>query len=480
MKINQVVFLGFGVVFAVAGISSLVSQQNLQISDDADRLIFQTFEMKFELQKLETNLLNAETGQRGFILTNDSNKLAPYQESESLIAEDLRSLQQLIRDNPNQRQRAQELEDLAQSKLRELEQTIRLQQIGNQAQARQIIASGEGQQIMNQIRQKIAEMITVEEELLEQRKAQANQMSVIATAVNWGGLILIIIVGSVASYIVIRVIMHPIDEVTGMIANSSAEIAVSASQQEKAASDQAVSIRQTTTTLDELAVSAQQSSKQAQASLDSAQKALTLSSAGNEAVQETLVNMGELKNNVNEVSEQIQVLTQYTSQIDMISGMVSQLANQTNMLALNASVEAVRAGEYGRGFNVVAQEIRKLADQSYGAAGKINTLIDTIQSTIQVTVNITHQGTQKVSQGMTLTEKTASLFGDVSGAIDDVVMSSQQISLTSQQQAIAIQQVVDIASQINNAAIETVSGMTQTKVSTQQLNEAAQTLQELL
>ncbi|NMG57197.1 chemotaxis protein [Geitlerinema sp. P-1104] len=480
MKINQVVFLGFGFVFAVAGISSLVSHRNIQISDEMDRLIFHTFEVKLELQNLEKHLVDAETGQRGFILTNNPQALTPYREAESLISEDLNQLKNSVQDDPEQLRRAEELEQLAQAKLSELAETIRLQQLGNQEQVRQMIVSGEGQDLMNQIRRQITEMIAAEEESLAERKAEAQQMTIITQSVNWGGLVMIVVVGSLASYVIIRVIMHPIDEVTGVIANSSAEIAASASQQEKAASDQAVSIRQTTTTLDELAVSAQQSSQQAQASLDAAQNALTLGSAGNEAIQETLLNMGELKDNVNQVSQQIQVLTQYTNQIDMISGLVSQLANQTNMLALNASVEAVRAGEYGRGFNVVAQEIRKLADQSYAAAGKINTLVDTIQATIEGTVTITHQGTQKVSQGMTLTEKTASLFGDVSGAIDHVVMNSKQISLTAQQQAIAIQQVVDIASQINEAAVQSVSGMTQTKVSTEQLKEAAQTLHELV
>lgn len=480
MKINQVVSLGFGAVFVVAGLSTLISHQNLMISEEADELVSHTFQVKLQLRQLEKRLVDAETGQLGFILTEESHFLIPYTEAESKISEDLRQLQEEVRGNDEQVRRAEELERLAQVQLSKIKEAIELQQSGNVDRVRAIISSGQSKLIMDQIQSNMAEMIEFEEELLEKRERQVKQMTTVVNFVNWGGLLVIVIVGSVASYVIIRVIMHPINDVTGVIVNSSAEIAASATQQEQVANDQAVSIRQTTTTLDELAISAEQSAQQAQASLTAAEQALQVSATGNEAVQETLLSMKDLKDSVDQVAQQIQVLTQYTNQIEMISGLVSQLANQTNMLALNASVEAVRAGEYGRGFNVVAQEIRKLADQSYASAGKINTLIDTIQNTIHVTVNLTNQGTKNVSQGMTLTEKTASLFGDVSGAVDHVVINSQQISLTAQQQAIAIQQVVDISNQINDSATQTVSGITQTKVSTQELNKAAQNLQELV
>jgi methyl-accepting chemotaxis protein len=165
------------------------------------------------------------------------------------------------------------------------------------------------------------------------------------------------------------------------------------------------------------------------------------------------------------------------------------------MLALNAAVEAVRAGEHGKGFGVVASEIRKLADQSKKSAEKINNLINEIQSSINLTVMVTNEGQKKAEEGIKISRGTAEAFNGLSQAINEIILnnqqnslaainqvveSCQQISLTSKQQAIAIQQVVEAMTAINQGASETASGISQTKIGTQKLNEAALALKAIV
>jgi methyl-accepting chemotaxis protein len=187
-------------------------------------------------------------------------------------------------------------------------------------------------------------------------------------------------------------------------------------QQERVANQQAASVNETTTTMDELKASCRQSSEQAKAAAAAAQQALALAEGGTQAVGETLEGMFTLEKKVAAIAEQILHLSEQASQIGSISQIVSDLANQTNMLALNSSVEAVRAGEYGKGFAVVANEIRRLSDQSQKSAEKINLLVSNIQKAINSTVMVTEEGTKTVKTGVQIAKNTDQAFTGVADA----------------------------------------------------------------
>jgi methyl-accepting chemotaxis protein len=265
-----------------------------------------------------------------------------------------------------------------------------------------------------------------------------------------------------------------------IISTSSNEIAATVQQQERTIAGQASSVNQTTTTMEELGASSRQSAEQAAASAAGARQALVLAEEGTKAVHETIQGMSTLKNKVEAIAQAIIRLSEQTNQISGISGLVGDLANQTNMLALNAAVEAARAGEHGKGFGVVASEIRKLADQSKKSSDKITALVGDIQSAINTTVMVTDEGTKTVDQGLELTNSTATTFAGFADSINNVFLNSQQIALSAQQQAVAVQQVVAAMNSLNLSAKESASGITQVKVSTEQLNEAAQKLKAVI
>ncbi|MCA1994990.1 MAG: methyl-accepting chemotaxis protein [Coleofasciculus sp. S288] len=264
------------------------------------------------------------------------------------------------------------------------------------------------------------------------------------------------------------------------LATSSSEISTTIEEQERIASQQAASVNETTTTMDELEASCRQASEQAQSAVSAARQALQVAESGTQAVGETLEGMFALEKKVGAIAEQIVHLSEQASQIGSISQLVSDLANQTNMLALNSSVEAVRAGEHGKGFSVVANEIRKLADQCQRSAEKINVLVSEIQSAINSTVMVTEEGTKTVASGVQVAQKTNQAFTSVSDAINKVVLNNQQISLNLKQQVDAMQQVIEAMETINRGAKETASGIGQTRLGTEQMNEAAIVLKRMV
>ncbi len=274
------------------------------------------------------------------------------------------------------------------------------------------------------------------------------------------------------------------DRVSKYIQKAIATITVSANEitdtvqsQEITVNQQANSAISTTDSINELESISDQTAQQADDSANGAQQALALAEEGTQAVQKTISEMSDLRDRVDEIAQQIVNLGEQTSQITTVSDLVSDLAKQTNMLALKAAVEAARAGESGKGFGVVAGEIRKLADESKKSAQKINNLATDIQVAINRTVMVTDRGTKTATTGIRLAEDTATTFVGVTDAVNSVYLNSQQISSSTKRQATAIQSVLDAMNNISQGSQESAVGMHRVKTSTFELNQIADELQ---
>ncbi len=283
------------------------------------------------------------------------------------------------------------------------------------------------------------------------------------------------VVSAIATFLASRT-TRAVNQIVRAIAYSSSQIAVTIDQQERIASQQLYAVERTATTMDELGESSRACASQAEAAAFGAKQALALTVGGRQAVENTLKEMATLKQNVEAIEKQILLLSEQTYRIGNISSLVSDLANQTNMLAINAAIEAWRAGESGKGFAVVATEIRKLADLSKESASKISALVADIQVAINSTTMVTDEGTKTVNSGVKIVRKTADTFAGVGDAIERIVVNSQQISLTAKSQAIAIQDVFEIVNSLNLATQENATGISEVKIGIEQLNKSAQNL----
>jgi hypothetical protein len=288
----------------------------------------------------------------------------------------------------------------------------------------------------------------------------------IATAV-------IIITVSILSWLFANTISNPIAATVNTISTSSTQMAATTAEQERIANQQAASVNETNTTMEELGVSSKQSSQQAQSASESAQTVLALAEEGGQQVQEMLHAMENLRDKVGAIAQQILRLSEQTSQIGTITGAMTDFANETKMLAMNAAVEAVRAGEHGRGFSVLSVEIRKLAEESKRSAERINSLVADVQKATNATVMATEEGTKTVEKTIDLAHTTATSFSSVAESMHGVSTNAQQISLNVKQQAEAIRQVIVAMNELKTGAREGAAGISQTKDGIKSLNEAA-------
>ncbi|MCW6036852.1 hypothetical protein K4A83_11345 [Spirulina subsalsa FACHB-351] len=287
----------------------------------------------------------------------------------------------------------------------------------------------------------------------------------------------IILLGIITA--LIQSISHKLDGTVKDVVLSTKEIASTVEEQERVAIQQTRVINETTQVIAELREFSHDVTQQAEATKKVANEVINLATEGSKIVQISQHDMSNLKNQVNNISKQIIWLQEQAHEVGNISQVVRDLAEQTNMLALNAAIESVRAGEQGKGFKVIAQEIRQLADRSKQSAQHINSLTLAIHKRIQETVLATTMGSDSLVKTTQTTEQTVEVFQGVTQVINNVAISSEQILLSTKQQVHATQQVVDTMHHLENAAEETKLGMNYARSSAQRLNLAVEVLNEI-
>ncbi|MDY6937617.1 MAG: methyl-accepting chemotaxis protein [Cyanobacteriota bacterium] len=313
-------------------------------------------------------------------------------------------------------------------------------------------------------------------ELEDRQQAALDRLVVVALTATGLSLLTVALLGTGIAIAIAK----KVNQSASTVARSVSAITTAMEQQERAATQQAISVHETSTTMDELETSARQVMEQVEAAASRAREVLHRTEIGTQTVTRTVDEMTVLKDKTGAIARQIFNLSEQTSQIGNISTLVSDLSARTHMLALNAAVEAVRAGEHGKGFSIVATEIRQLADESRKSTEKINMLVADIQRAIDSTVLVIGEGTQSVDAGVQISRQTSEAFVDIQQAIGDVVLNNQQISLNIKQQVSAVQQVVEAMNVLNASAQDTAKGITQVKLGTQRLNEAAADLEEMV
>ena len=484
LSVGQIVPIGFGVVLTVAGIATIVTEFAKSNLAETQGLVSHTYQVQAQLNQIEKDLVDAETGQRGYLVTGVTNYLEPYETGQKNFQEHINELKKLVNDNPTQVTRAEEVQKAAQQKFAELEETINLKKAGKEKEAVSVVITNKGKQILDDIRSKLSQMSQTEQKLLEERTKASAQVQQLSSVVGWGGFIVCLGSGLFVSYYVAnyvaRLIILPITDAAKAVASSSAGIAETVEKQERTVLDQTNSVNETTSIIEELGVFALQSAEQADSAAGGAKQALILAEGGTQTVGRTMEGISGLRDQVTAIANQIIRLSEQTGQISTVSELVADLANQTNMLALNAGVEAARAGEQGKGFAVVASEIRKLADQSKKSAEQINSLVNQVQAAINSTVMVTDEGTKKATVGIELAEETGDVFASIADSVNQVFLNTQQIAQSSKQQAVAVQQVVAAMNVINLGAKETADGIVQVKDATNNLNQAAQNLEAVV
>ncbi|QIZ71280.1 chemotaxis protein [Oxynema aestuarii AP17] len=479
-RLGKVVPISLGIITFVNVVIAATYYTSTQSLVNSTRWVNHTNEVKADLRLLEKKMVDAETGQRGFLVTGKESYLDPYYQADREHKIILVELREKIQDNPAQLQRLAELENQIQEKFSELSQTIELKKADREQEARAIVLSDRGQQIMDEIRRILAVMEDEENDLLVSRTEDARRSQQLAQFVSLLGTGGILAIVAAIVWFVRQGVVNPIEQIASDLSVSSEQIATTIVEQERIANEQAASVHQTTTSIDELGASSRQMTVQTEAAVTKGHEVVSFIEEGTEVARKSTNAMSILETKVNKITQQTRLLNQHTVEIGNISSLLSSFAAQTNILALNAAVEAVRAGEHGKGFNVVALEIRKLADRSQSSANQIGKLVDNIKNSIGATSIATEEGSQTVEQAVELAAKTAGTFQKVADSNHTMILNLQEIAANIQQQDLAIGQIVEAMNSINQGTSQTASGMGQTKVSIQQLNQSAKRLKNLM
>ncbi|WP_313952234.1 methyl-accepting chemotaxis protein [Accumulibacter sp.] len=267
-------------------------------------------------------------------------------------------------------------------------------------------------------------------------------------------------------------VVRQINAGTEMLARESSELSVAASEISVAARKQAESSAATAASIEELTVSISEVSEIALLSEENSRKTAGLAAKGADVVRQAAGELESIAVSVKDSAQRIHALVGRSQDISKITNVIREIADQTNLLALNAAIEAARAGEQGRGFAVVADEVRKLAERTTQATAQISEMVSSIQGDTGEAVVAMQNAEPKVRQGQDLATQATGLLDEIQQHADQSLGRARDVARATKEQAIA---ATDIASHV-----EDIASMTEeADAATQNNAEAAAKLKQL-
>jgi len=530
IRINQFVMGGFGVILLLTGIASLISKSTTDSLIDSVSLLNHSYSVKFYLKEIEKNLVDPETGQRGFLITNNSDYLQPYNNAIDKVENNIKELKNKLFNNEQQVKKLDVVETYVRDKFQELADTIKLKQSGKQQELLILINSDKGKKIMDQIREQLDAMLQIEEQILEERQKQASQVQAFANFISIANFLCILIVAIIISLIIIRILSASLNrslqsafgiaervsagdltteiEVTSndeigklmdslknmvgnlntlirqvqnsgiLVSKSATQIAASGKQLEGTISEQVASTNQVTATAKEIAATSKGLVNTMEQVVAMSQITTTAASSSQKDLLRMEVTMRQLSEATNAIAGRLGIISEKANNINNIVIGITKVADQTNLLSLNAAIEAEKAGEYGLGFAVVAREIRRLADQTAVATLDIEQMVKHMQSSVSTGVMEMDKFAAEVGRSVEDVVSISLRIGQIIQQVQDVTPHFESVSQGMETQSLGAQQISDAMVQLSSTSVQTADALREINYAIAQLNQVAQGLRQ--
>jgi len=263
------------------------------------------------------------------------------------------------------------------------------------------------------------------------------------------------------------------------LASSISQITATVSQMATSSTETSSSIAEITATVEEVRQTVQVSSQKANQVVEVASKASNVSDSGKQATDDTIQGIKRIKDEMEYIADSIVKLSEQTQSIGDIINAVNDLADQSNLLSVNASIEAAKAGEHGKGFAVVAQEVKSLAEQSKNATNDVTSILSDIQKATSAAVMATERGGKTVEDGVTLSAQAGESIGILAQNVTESSQSALQIASSTQEQLVGMDQLAEAMENIKLASTQNADGAKQLEDSVRNLDALAKKMKTI-
>lgn len=277
-----------------------------------------------------------------------------------------------------------------------------------------------------------------------------------------------------------RDVLETLRASAGLLQKAAGELSASATEQGGALSRQAGALQETQVTAQEIKQTSIVAAQKADSVLRVAERADEVGRIGEASIEDSLSGLSEMREQVDQISSKMGELGERARLIGTITQSVKDLADQSNMLALNAAIEAVRSGEHGKGFTVVAREIRTLADQSIQATGRARDILEDIAQSVRSAAAITERGAKRMETGLEQVRSSGNNLRELSGILRDNSVAVRQIAASVSQQNAGITQIFTAVSDLSSITEESLKRIDATSEAAANLKQVSESVAAVL
>jgi methyl-accepting chemotaxis protein len=482
MTIYRKIMTGFVAILAIFAVVGVIGYHAAAKQIEANGLVTHTHEVLEQLEMLLSRMKDVESGLRGYLLTGQESYLEPLNRAVREVENIKVTLKTLTQDNAAQQRRLAELYPVVAERVDFAQQTIRVRKDpakGSDA-ATTLIKSGQGNTLMEKVIRLVKEMEAEEQALLRQRNAEAERAAAWNTYTVLGGNLLAALVVGVGGFLLLRSVTSQVRQAVSQLSSAGAELQASTAQQAAGAQEQAAAVAQTVTTVDEVSQTAEQAAQRARGVGEAVQRNLEFGKAGRQAIESSIAAKHKVQEQVEATAESILGLAEQAQAIGDIIATVNDIAEQINLLSLNAAIEASRAGEHGRGFSVVAAEIKALAEQSKKATVQIRQSLGEIQKATNTSVLSTEEVTRGVASAIQLGTQAGETINVLTQALTQTAQAAAQIVASAGQQATGMTQIRQAMKNIDQVTKQHAAAARQATQAAENLNVLGTQLTRML